>query len=174
MRVRRFAFGQFEILKVIAKNLSMGLALEFYLGDTERIISAVKNIEFQVLYDPTVVEKRADFSLHIVPKDLELLSYCISRRTGTPPMKLREHLVVLLEERDRGVLEVGNSWIEYAAAVQETQLPQLSSDWVDAMSYEHREHVVQSDELVRAVRDLIAMCKNAAETEHKLLHVWFK
>ena len=50
----------------------MGLTLEFLIGDEDRLIEAVNDLDFDLL-DSSVTD-RADFTLHIEPRDLDTLS----------------------------------------------------------------------------------------------------
>jgi hypothetical protein len=95
----------------------MGLSLEFHLGDTEAIHKAVRDIDLDRLYDPTVVKAKADLSLHITPHDLDTLSQEFAVESRQEPMDLRPHLKVLFDEFDRGVFLVDDCWISYIAAV---------------------------------------------------------
>jgi hypothetical protein len=147
----------------------MGLTLEFYLGDAERIALAIQEVDLETLYDPQVVQQKADFSLHILPKDLNLLSRAIGAAAGISPIELRDHLTVLIDEVDRGMLEVDRVWIDYAASASQDDVPRISKAWVDAMNHQYAGDAVLSDDLVQAVHDLLAICKSAQASDRQVL-----
>lgn len=151
----------------------MGLTLEFYLGDKAKIHQAFINVDIECLYDSEVVHKKADFSLHIQPKDLNLLSHAFAESTGLAPLSLRDHLDVLVDEIDLGLLEVDTAWVNYIANASEKDVNAISTAWVTAMSREYEDEVIHSDDLTQAVADLMSICKTAKQTNGVVLHGWF-
>ena len=152
----------------------MALALEFYIGDSERIAEAIRTIELDQLNDPAVVRGKADLSLHITPQDLNLLSLQMGRVSGRPAIELRPYLDPIVDEEDRGLLSVDSTWVAYAAAVRAEQVDDLVNGWFRAMRLEYGDlETVVTDESRLAVRDLIALCKAASEDRQPVVHAWF-
>jgi hypothetical protein len=90
----------------------MGLSLIFYLGDSDAIARAATDLELERLDDPGTVTHSADFSLHIAPSDLDLLSESIGRGSAQEPRGLRSSLEPILDEADHGVLLVAPDWVQ--------------------------------------------------------------
>lgn len=62
----------------------MGISLEFYAGDAKTIALAFDKEELDGLRDGTAAQCQADFSLHLSPMELELLSEVLAERCGVP------------------------------------------------------------------------------------------
>ena len=150
----------------------MGLSLEFYIGDTNAIISALEDCDYDRLDEPGVVNRRADLSLHLIPDDLNLLSLCIGAVSGHKPLSLRPHLSIIVDEADYGVLEVSQEWTAYAASVPNDRITELATAWAQAMSRQHGEEIQANSDLQNAVRELVALCVIAHRDSDRVLHAW--
>jgi len=151
----------------------MGLTLEFYQGDPDALALAFENAEFEVLDDPGVVARTADLSLHITPRDLNLLSLQVGRITGADPMELRPHLDIVVDEEDRGLLAVSASWVAYLAALKPSHVASLVSAWFEAMQREHGDSGIRvTPEATRGVRDLVDLCVAARLAGSSVMHAW--
>ena len=151
----------------------MGLSLEFLLGDTESIIRAFAEEDFDILDEPGVVEASADLSLHIVPADLDRLSVCMARYSGLPATQLRPHLEVQVDEPDHGVLTVSSAWLQYAAAVPADQDRRLVEDWAAQMATDWTDPEIKvSEEALQMVSQFLALCRRANQEKRILVHTW--
>ena len=152
----------------------MGLTLRFYIGDSKRIEKAIRESEIDLLYDPEVVHKCADLSLHIVPRDLDLLSRQFGKHSRRKPLDLRPHLGMIIDENDRGLLSVDKAWVKYIAKARVDAADRIVGDWFEAMRQEYPEEEIKVTQAARsAVRDLVELCKEATRKRAKVLHVWF-
>jgi hypothetical protein len=153
---------------------TMGLSLEFHLGDTEAIRQAVRDIDLDRLYDPTVVKAKADLSLHITPHDLDTLSQEFAVESRQEPLDLRPHLKVLFDDVDRGVFLVDDCWISYIAAVPMAAVRKVTERWFDRISQEYGDPIIPvSAEALKRVEDLVALCARAKKDDESIAHVWF-
>lgn len=154
----------------------MGLTLEFYVGDPEVIGPAVAEADFDLLYKSDVVKKRADFSLHIQPKDLDTLSLQVADMLGQSPVLLQESLGDAIggDESDHGAFLVASEWVSQVAGLQSSVSVELTKRWISEMAriYED-EQIVVTPEAEEAVSSLILLCRFAAETDTPVIHSWF-
>ena len=56
----------------------MGLSLEFYAGNAKAIAKAFAGTDLKSLRDGSAAHSHADFSLHLSPTDLDLLSIILA------------------------------------------------------------------------------------------------
>ena len=152
----------------------MGLTLAFYIGDSKEIERAIRECEIDLLYDPEVVHRQADLSLHILPKDPNLLSRQFGKHSGRKPLDLRPYLSVIIDESDRGLLLVDNTWVMYAADVEADAVDNVVEDWFEAMRKEYPQEEIQvTPEAKLAVQALLELCKAALQEGSTVLHSWF-
>lgn len=154
----------------------MGLTLEFYLGNPRKITKAMCNHNFDLLYeDSNVVYQIADLSLHLSPKDLNLLSRQFGIHSQQSPIDLRPHLKVLIDEQDYGLLLVDSKWVKYAAKVSSDNLEIIVSGWFESLRQEYpNEEISITEEAKEAVQDLLELCKKATQKKRaEVLHGWF-
>ena len=154
----------------------MGLTLEFYLGNSRKIINAMRNQNFALLYeDSNVVYRIADLSLHLSPKDLNLLSRQLGIHSQQAPIDLRPHLKVLIDEQDYGLLLVDSKWVKYAAKVNCDNLETIVSGWFESLRQEYpNEEISLTEEAKEAVQNLLELCKEATQKRKaKVLHGWY-
>lgn len=71
----------------------MGLTLQFALGTKDAILDAVRDDDFDYLYRLEEAGLLADFSLHLVPRDLDSLVQAASATSAIKADSLRVHLL---------------------------------------------------------------------------------
>lgn len=151
----------------------MGLSLVFMIGDTGEILGAIERAEFSSLSNPGIVEETADMSLHIVPRDLDALSEEFAVESHQQPMKLRPNLARLCDTQGRGVLEVGEPWVGYVAAVPIEAACNITERWIAKMAKEYNQQLKVTDGAIKSVERLINLCKRSRVEKRKVLHVWY-
>jgi hypothetical protein len=152
----------------------MGLTLQFLLGNANEIESAVRSVDLELLDDPSVVHQRADFSLHITPKDLDLLSRELRVVSDQSPIDLRPSLNVIFDDKDRGLLIVDESWTRFAASVAPETVKDVAENWARAMQVEYSDtNIKATPEMQQSILDLINLCKAASLSDMQVLHSWF-
>ncbi len=102
----------------------MGLSLEFYAGDADKIGQAFSDVEFEVIRDGTLAHSYADFSLHISPTDLDILSEQAAGMLERPPILLLDslgrHVGGTPDESSADV--VSQAWVEFIALFRKSRL----------------------------------------------------
>jgi hypothetical protein len=152
----------------------MGLSLEFLSGHQQDIVSALEDADLERLYDDSVTKAKADFSFHLEPDDLNLLSLSIGKHSRQEPLELREYLTVLVDEPDFGALAVSEIWLAYVAEASNTQAEAIAKDWINSVADRHNDVELQLDAShVEAVRALILLCQQAVKEFLEVMHVWF-
>ena len=150
------------------------MRLEFYAGNRRKIEHAIRNGNFDLLHeDSEFVNRIADFSLHITPRDLNLLSRQFGKHSGQKPRDLRPDLKVLIDEKDHGLLLVNHKWGKYVANVDVGKLDVIVLDWFEAMRNTYPDEAIAVTEAAQeAVHSLIVLCQECVHTKTDVLHAW--
>jgi hypothetical protein len=153
----------------------MGLSLEFYAGDAAVIGADFTDIEFDGLRDGTRARAYADFSLHLSPTDLDLLSALIAERVGVAPLLLNDSLVRTVGgfEGEGSAEVVDPAWVRIVAAADEAAAPGLASAWIQRVGAACGQQLAVMPEAVRAVRELIHLCRLAVREGVDVVHTWY-
>lgn len=109
-------------------GVKMGLTLEFWVGNDKKIIKGVSGVDFDILDEKDVVVKKADFSLHIVPRDLNTLSIVAARFNQQKSIGLRDFLNLVINEVDHGLFKVDILWLKYFTKVNTNDLEELANE----------------------------------------------
>ena len=153
----------------------MGLSLEFYAGDAATIGEDFAAIEFDGLRDGTRANAYADFSLHLVATDLDILSALIAERVGSDSMSLSNSLAVTVGtfEGEGGAALVNQAWVHMVSSVNAATAPELAAEWMKRVGMECGEHLEVTSDAVCAVRDLINLCQLATRGDLDVVHAWY-
>lgn len=152
----------------------MGLTLEFLAGDSKLLLDAVKEFDFDALYEPPACLYHADFSLHLVPRDLDSLSESFGLVMGIDPIPLRPSLTVAIDTEDGGAMLVEDRWVAYVAKCAPDLAHQVAHRWLEEMRIAHpNEKIELTDEMTKAVTSLITLCAHASTGHRQVIHVWY-
>ena len=154
----------------------MGLSLEFYAGDADKIGQAFSGVEFEGLRNGTLAHSYADFSLHISPTDLDILSEQAAGLLGRPPIllldSLERHVGGTPDESSADV--ISRAWIEFIAAVPKESASHLSGVWLSAVMAESGDEIdTGSADAVRAIGDLFSLCREALARRTDVVFAWY-
>lgn len=152
----------------------MGLALEFYAGSREKIIKAVQECDLDLLDEPGVTAAYADFSLHMEPRDLNLLSRAIGVVENREVLELGDFLNGVVDEDGYGALDVGRDWVRYAATTNPLNIDVIVQGWSELMSALHGESIAPNDSMRKALSDLVSLCRLAVNTDAAVVHIWYR
>ncbi len=152
----------------------MGLSLEFYLGDERAIEALVRAGEPVPLRDPAVVAAYADMSLHLEPRDLDLLSRAIGTLGGGgDPRALRPSLRPIVDTAEYGLLAVEPGWVAYVADRAALAPETIAEAWAAAMRELHGDAaIVTTPAMVTSVAALLSLSRQAHAAGRGLLHGW--
>jgi hypothetical protein len=122
----------------------MGVSLEFYAGDAAAIGADFSAVAFDGLRDGTRARAYADFSLHLSPTDLDVLSGVIAERVGTAPLLLNDSLGRTVGGFGGGCSAevVDPAWVRMVAAADEAAAPELAAEWVRRVGEECGQRIV--------------------------------
>ena len=149
----------------------MSLTLSFITGSTAVILESLKNDDYD-LFDENV-SKEADFSFHLQPRDLQILSLCAAEFNAQKPLNLRKQMTVLIDNEDMGLFSMDNKWVEYIGTVPLEQSEILCNRWFEEMNRKYpKEKIELTEEAVEAVENLISICRFCIDNKQDLLHYW--
>jgi hypothetical protein len=153
----------------------MGLSLEFYAGDAAAIGADFTAIEFGGLRDGTRALAYADFSLHLSPTDLDLLSEVLAECLGLRPLLLNDSLIRTVGgiEGEGGADVVDPAWVRMVAAADEATAPVLAGEWIARVGEACGQELEVTADAVRAVHELIRLCKLAVRRGVDVVHTWY-
>ena len=154
----------------------MGLTLQFAIGNKQTIIGAIERSDFDFLLQLESENKIADFSLHIVPNDLNFLVNSATEILHITVFGLREYLDTTnfyFDSEDGGAYFVDTAITNLFAKFNESDAPELTYKWFQKMTVEYNEDLVVNDDAIEAVRKLILISKEAQEQHLDLIHIWY-
>ena len=150
----------------------MGLTLSFITTDSSTIIlDALKDDDYDLFEDNII--KEADFSLHLKPIDLQILSLCASEFNAGPSLNLRKQMTPLLDQNDKGLFSVDSKWVFYMSAVPMEKSKILCARWFEEMNRKYpKENMMLTEEAIEAVENLISICQFCINNKKELFHYW--
>lgn len=154
----------------------MGLSLEFYAGDAVTIGTDFSAFEFDGIRDGTRAQVYADFSLHLLPIDLDLLSAVIAESVGAVPIALHDCLIRTVGGYgdDEGKAEVVDpAWVRLIASADESEASNLAFDWMQLVGARCNQETCATPDAVNAVRNLICLCQIAVRKKLDVVHTWY-
>lgn len=116
----------------------MGLLIDFYTGDAEKIINAWRRGDTDVLAQRNIVYSRADLSFHLSPEDLDRLMLAGSNLLGRPPMiferAIQEDILLIpTADPEKGIHQMADSFASLFADIQPDQAATLYEMWTAQM-----------------------------------------
>lgn len=137
-----------------------------------KIVTAIAQTEFREFR--RCIEKQPDFSLHLQPKDLQLLFDCANHFTNQLLIEFESALTYYLDEVDRGFFIVHPSWVNAMAAIDCNHFHKLALKWFKEMKkqYPNEQMGQPTIEAEKAIADLIELCRYAVQFEKMVLYVW--
>ena len=155
----------------------MGLSLEFYAGCATIIGPAFGEVEFDDLRDGTKAAAYADLSLHLGPKDLDILSEIAARYLDVEPILLSDCLIDEIGTIDGaetgGADVVAPDWVGMMSLLEEQDAETLAADWIAAVARTAGISPEITDHPTKALASLIRLCKKAIAEGLDVVHVWY-
>lgn len=150
----------------------MGISLRFLVGAPKEILNALADINYDKL--DSLIEKEADFSLHLQSKDLQIFSDCAAQYTNQFLKPFRSALVCYLDEVDRGYFLVHDDWVDAMATIDILKAKELTAKWFEQMAINYPDEQIGSPtvEAETAVYKLIELCKYAVQHGKPIIHIW--
>jgi len=135
-----------------------------------------KRFDFDFLDQLQSKNKTADFSLHIVPNDLNFLVGSATELINVAEFGLRECLDTTnfyFDSQDGGAYFVDTAITHLFSRFNENDARDLTHRWFEKMTTEYEEDVPVNDDAVKAVEALITITKDAQERNLDLVHFWY-
>jgi hypothetical protein len=153
----------------------MGLSLEFYAGNAETIGADFTAHKFDGLRNGTRARAYADFSLNLSPTDLDILSEVLAERVGAVPLLLNGSLVRTVGGTgDESSADVVNpAWVQLVASVDDAAVPELAAEWMRLVGDEYGQQYEVTPDAIRAVGELIHLCRTAVAERLAVVHTWY-
>lgn len=151
----------------------MGLLMDFYAGDAQEIGGAFTAGDFDALNSRAIAH--ADFSLHLSPTDLDILSETAFEMMGRVPTGLLDSLEENVggDGAESSADTVTEAWVTGMAAFPNDRVPELAQRWLRAVAEDRgdSDDAVTPDAL-QAVRELISLCRLAGREKVAVVHTW--
>jgi hypothetical protein len=155
----------------------MGISLEFVAAPHKKVFDAVMGLDLDMLDQLKTPGRYADFSLHLTPNDINLLTDEACQMLNEEPVDFRESLDTFgwyIDEPDRGAYLVYRDWVELFSLMDDDQSEQLATQWFARMGDEYDEtEMTVTPEVIEAVRALHSVCQYAIDSESDVVHYWF-
>ena len=154
----------------------MGLTLQFVVGQKQIIINAVENSNSDLLDEFETQNLLADFSLHIIPNDLNYLVNVATELRSREIFGLREHLdttTFYYDSEEYGAYLVDSEICSLFSEFKETDALEITTKWFDKMQSVYEEDIEVNNDAIDAVKTFIQICKKAKKENLDLVHIWF-
>lgn len=150
----------------------MGLSLQFLIGAPKEMLDALSECDYDKI--DLLTEMKADFSLHLQPRDLQTLSDCAAKFTKKSLKPFRTALVCYFDEADRGYFIIDDDWVSAMATVDTHKSKTITAKWFKQMAelYPNEQIGEPNPDAETAVCDLIKLCKHAALYRKPVIHIW--
>lgn len=151
----------------------MGVTLIFCGCEAAAIAAAWSKPSVEPIERRVSLRGMADFSLHIVPKDLDLLSHVIGHGGRQPPRRLRPSQRVLSDAEWGGSLLIDPDWAAYVAGSPPHPDGFIADAWCKAMATVHHEPgLAPTSEALGAIAALRGLCRDAVARRFDLILLW--
>jgi hypothetical protein len=153
----------------------MGLSVEFYAGDAKAIADAFNQSDFDALRSGAAARRYADFSLHLSPTDLDLLSEVLAEHSSRPALALYDCIGPSIggEPGESDAYLVDPKWVDMIAAADLESAESLTASWIGRVGAELGETLPVTPEAVVAMQNLIALCRFAKAAGTDVVHTWY-
>ena len=154
----------------------MGLTLQFAIGNRDVIIDAIKNFDLDYFDNLETQNNLSDFSLHLIPNDLNFLVNSATELKGIPIFGLREYLdteISCFDSEERGGYLVNPIIKVLFSDFEIDETLSLTKKWFDKMNLEYNDNLEVTDDAISAVKNLVLICKDAESLNLDLVHFWY-
>ena len=169
--------GRYFIKQHFKKILitKMGLTLQFTIGDKRKIIKAAKKNNFDFFDNLGRQNRLADFSLHLIPDDLNFLVASATEMKNKQILSLRENLDTItyyFDSEENGAYYVDPIIKHLFSEFKIEDAFNLTKKWFDKMAIDHNENLEVTQDAIDSVQRLILICKTAVNLNLDLVHNW--
>lgn len=154
----------------------MGLSLQFAIGNKGTIINAAEKFDLDFFDNMEAQNRLADFSLHLIPNDLNLLVNSATEIRNIATFGLREYLdteIFCFDSEEFGAYLVNPIIKDLFADFNNKEGNLLTNKWFDKMISTHNEDLEVTQDAIEAVEKLISICKEAKMSNLDLVHIWY-
>lgn len=110
---------------------------------------------------------------NISPVDLDILTGVAVHLLGEAPIDLMGSLVEVSNGGPVGDCYVNSpGWVERLVRIPDGSIDLLAGRWTTALAGEYATAAMDEDELLKGLRDLIEVCRNAVSHETGVVLVW--
>ena len=151
------------------------MLMSFCVGDKTKIGEGYSATDAIPMWKRPGVAAVADFSLHLSPIDLDLLSEEAFRIAGVQSVTLTDSLVENVggDGESSSADVVSAQWVQTVASILDNRIDELAKRWLVRVAEEHSEQAEgPNEDTLQAVRDLIRACRIATEKGFSVVHAW--
>ena len=153
----------------------MGLSLQFAIGNKQTIIDAAEKFDLDFFEKLEAENQLADFSLHLIPDDLNFLVSSATEIKEITSFGLWEYLdteIFYFDSDERGAYLVNLVVTILFANFEKNEANNITTKWFNKIRSEHNEDLKVTNEAIEAVEKLISISKDAELLGLDLVHIW--
>jgi hypothetical protein len=154
----------------------MGMLADFYAGETDAVLAALQARQTESIPPPGGVFAHADFCLNLHGVDLDTLSELLFLQLGRDAVGVFASIAQDLNAAPKqgyGVHIMSPDWVAAVASYPDERVDKLMSAWCKAVAEEAGEAVrPPSPEAIRAVNDLLVVCRTAMSMQVAVVFFW--
>jgi hypothetical protein len=162
---------------IARRGKEMSILLDFYACDITKIVEALRVPDFQILKNPTVVSRHADFSFHLNPEDINSLFEVIGFITDEKNEPLSDVLtpltdvhsladILAAENFEPGpiIQRVNPNLVEKIAVFPYQKTEELAKQWFKTLGRKYNDgSLAVTPGIIIAIQDLLNLCRFAKD-----------
>ena len=150
----------------------MGLLMHFYAGNGSDIGLAFSEGDYDKLKSSSIA--MADFSLHLHPMDLDILTEECCKLFNNDPLWLHDNCIKNVggdEECSADIVDP--KLVQIISSIETNQINLLANNWIKGIAEVHKENNIEiTPDMTKAIEELIIVCKKALEENKDVVHTW--
>jgi hypothetical protein len=154
----------------------MGLSMEFYAGDPKVIARAFSAYEFNALREHRAAAAYSDFSLHLAPSDLDLLTQEVSDALGCNCPDFWDCLSdpVGGNDNEYGAAVLSSECVALLGSISNEWLSEMTRAWMSRVAEAHEDPAIEATaETHAAIRGVAELCRFAENRGISVVFGWY-
>lgn len=160
----------------LVRRLGISLHMDFYAGDATVIAQRLDSLELDPLREGREAIAWADFSLQLLPEDLELPMEIACRLEGCDLVPFESSLgrKIAGDGKECAAYKASTRCASILGGLPSGQVDQLAKEWLTTMARARGEGAADATPgCVKALLGLIQLCKLAVEKQADVVYLWY-